>query len=131
MGAAAAGGLAALGAGGAYVVTDRQHRWIAKILSRSLPGYSFEPGGLARFIAEYTAKERSSMKERILAAAQGLVDAKAVLPEQSAARLAERERKILSDFLVGSDFFENYPDGPTLITYRGAPTVCVSPFARF
>jgi hypothetical protein len=48
-----------------------------------------------------------------------------------AARLAAEERVILTDFLIGSDFFQNYPNGPKHITYRGKPGACVSPFAKF
>lgn len=129
MAAAAAGGIAATGT--VYVATDRYEGWIRDALSRSLPGYSFDPAGLARFVAEYDARQPFSIKRRVLAAAQGLIDTKPFLPERKVMHLAEIEREVLSDFLVGSDFFENYPDGPKVITYRGAPAACISPFARF
>jgi hypothetical protein len=129
MGAAAAGSIAAIGT--VYVATDRYEGWIRDVLSRSLPGYSFDPAGLARFTAEYDARQPFSIKRRVLAVAEGLIDTKPFLPERKAKHLAEREREVISDFLVGSDFFENYPNGPKVITYRGAPTACGSPFARF
>jgi len=129
MGAAAAGGIAAIGT--VYVSTDRYGSWIRDVLRRSLPGYSFDPEGLARFVAEYDARQPFSIKRRVLAAAEGLIDTKPFLPQRKAEHLAESERLVLSDFLVGSDFFENYPGGSRVITYRGARTACGSPFARF
>lgn len=128
----ALGGLAAIGFTGAgYVAVDRYGGWIREILSRSLPGYSFDPDGLALFIDEYNKQQGRSIKYRVFAAAEGVIDAKAVLPKRQAENVQRRERKILSDFLVGSDFFENYPDGAKTITYRGQPAACGSPFATF
>lgn len=126
------GGIAALGAaGGAYVAVDRYEGWIREILRRSLPGYSFDPEGLALFVDEYNERQGRSIKYRVFAAAEGLVDAKAVLSERQENNILQRERRILSDFLAGSDFFENHPAGTKTITYRGRPVACVSPFATF
>src|SRR5262245_61556853 len=128
----ALGGLAAFGfASAGYVALDRYGGWIREILSRSLPGYSFDPDGLALFIDEYNEQQGRSIKYRVFAAAEGVVDAKAVLPKRQAEDVRRRERRILSDFLVGSDFFENYPGGTKMITYRGKPEACGSPFATF
>lgn len=129
IGAATAGGIAAVGT--VYAGAGGYQSWIHNVLSRALPGYDFESEGLARFVAAYEARQPSSIKRRMVAAAEGLIDAKAFLPEKKARQIVEIEREVLSEFLVGSDFFENYPNGPKLITYRGAPTACVSPFARF
>ena len=129
IGAATAGGIAAIGTG--YAATGGYEIWIRSVLSRSLPGYSLDPEGLARFVTTYEALQPSSIKQRVVAAAEGLLKAKSFLPERKAKQVAEIEREVLSDFLIGSDFFENYPNGPKVITYRGAPTACISPFARF
>jgi hypothetical protein len=129
IGAATAGGLAAVGT--VYAATGGYESWVRSVLSRSLPDYSFDPEGLTRFVAAYEARQPSSIKQRVVVAAEGLLKVKSFLPERKAKQIAEIEREMLSDFLVGSDFFENYPNGPKLITYRGAPTACVSPFARF
>lgn len=127
----AAGALALGGGGVALVAMDRFRGWIRGILHRSLPGYSLEPNGLALFSDEYYARRKSATKLRLFAAAQRVTDVKAALPEEMAADVEDEERLILSDFLVGSDFFDNYPDGPKEITYRGAPEACGSPFATF
>jgi hypothetical protein len=128
----AIGGMAVIGAaGGAYVAVDRYEGWIRKILQRSLPGYNFDPEGLAMFVDEYNERQGRSIKYRLFAAAEGLVDSKAMLPDHQEAQVRERERRILSDFLMGSDFFQNYPNGSKTVTYRGKPVACVSPFATF
>jgi len=127
-----AGGIAVLGASGtAFVLLDRHERWIRKILRRSLPGYELDPAGLALFIDEYNTGTSLGLKFQVFAAAESFVDAKAALPEGAAGAAEQEERKILSDFLIGSDFFDHYPDGPKRITYRGAPQACISPFATF
>jgi len=60
-----------------------------------------------------------------------VVDLTPIMPAAMAERLAAEERTILTDFLIGSDFFQTYPGGPKQITYSGKPAACVSPFARF
>jgi hypothetical protein len=128
----AAGALGLVGGGGAALVAmDRYQGWIRDILQRSLPGYDLEPDGLALFTDEYFAKKKSATKLRLFAAAQPVVNAKPVLPEDMAEDVEEEERRILSNFLIGSDFFENYPRGRREITYRGSAEACSSPFATF
>jgi hypothetical protein len=125
----AAGGLA-VAAGGVFVLSDNYHGWVSGILHRSLPGYAIEPKGLAQFVDEHFAHQKSR-KKRLLAAAEGVVDLTPIMPAAMAERLAAEERMIVTDFLIGSDFFQNYPSGPKEITYSGKPAACVSPFARF
>jgi hypothetical protein len=119
------------GAGAAYVATDRYRGWIRQTPRRSLPGYSFDQEGLDRFVDDYNAQSGRALKLRVFAAAENFVDVKPDLPAGMASDVEDDERLILTDFLVGSDFFENYPNGPKVITYRGAPEACASPFATF
>jgi hypothetical protein len=125
----AAGGLAVAG-GGMFLLSDNYHAWVSGILHRSLPGYAIEPKGLALFIDEHFAHQKSR-KKRLLAAAQGVVDLTPMMPAAMAERFAAEERMIVTDFLIGSDFFQNYPGGSKEVTYSGKPAGCVSPFARF
>jgi hypothetical protein len=125
----AAGALAVGGATG-FAFTDRFRGWIRDTLEHALPGYSLEPAGLAQFAGEYYAKRKDHDALRVFAAAQGVIDAKWALPPKMAIDVQEEERQILTDFLVGSDFFDNYPDGPKTVTYRGLPEAC-NPFATF
>lgn len=119
------------GAGAAFVATDRCRGWIRQILERSLPDYSFDPNGFSRFVDDYNARKGRALKLRVFAAAENFFDAKPALPPGMASDVEDEERHILTDFLLGSDFFERYPNGPKRITYRGVPDACASPFATF
>lgn len=130
LGGTALGGLIIAG-GGTFLITDRYEGWISKILHRYLPGYRLDPHGLARFIDDYNKKQGDALKLRMFAAVQGVVDAKALLPGGTKTEVDNEARRILSAFLVGSDFFDNYPNGPKTITYSGVPVACSSPFATF
>jgi hypothetical protein len=127
----AVGGLAAIGGGTAFAVNDRYEGWVRQILHRWLPGYDIDPKGLAQFLDDFNKKQGHAIKLRLFAAAEGVVDVEALLPQGTEADIKEEERRILSSFLVGSDFFETYPNGPKKITYRGRPVACGNPFATF
>jgi hypothetical protein len=127
----AAAGATAIAGGAAFAVADQYHGWIRIVLQRWLPGYRFDPEGLALFFQDYNHKQGDAIKLRMFAAAEGVVDVKVVLPGELRTRVEEEERRVLSAFLTGSDFFDNYPDGPRMITYRGMPVACGSPFATF
>lgn len=132
MSTAAAGALAVAGTGGAaFVVMDDFSGWVHEILAHSLPGYELEPEGLALFIDQYSEKKGRSAKLRLYAAAEGVTEAQWALPQDFAEDVEVEERKILSDFLIGSDFFEGPTDKPKLITFRGLPEACGNPFATF
>lgn len=129
MGAAA--GAAVIAGGTAFAINDHYRGWIHGILDRWLPGYRLDPEGLALFIRDYNEKQGHAFKLRTFAAAEGIVDVKVILPGELRRRVEEEERRVFSAFLVGSDFFDNYPNGPRTITYRGASQACGSPFATF
>jgi hypothetical protein len=126
----AAGGVAVLG-GLTYARTDHYSRWIQEILHRDLPGYTLEPNGLTQFVDEYFNRQHGDIRLRLFAAAEGIMDIDPVLPATKARKVVEEERRILTKFLLGSDFFANYPGGPKVITYQGMPRACINPFARF
>jgi hypothetical protein len=132
MGTAAVALVGVAGSGAAFVMSDGYGAWIRDTLQRALPGYDLEPAGLARFIDEYNhRKNHGNKKLRVFAAAERLVEARWALPKGMAANVEEEERHIVSDFLLGSEFFKNYPDGAKTVTYAGLPEACISPFARF
>jgi hypothetical protein len=127
----AVGGAAVIAGGAAFAITDQYHGWIHEILKRWLPGYRFDPEGLALFIRDYNKKQGHALKLRTFAAVEGVVDVKVLLPDELRRQVEEEERRVFSAFLVGSDFFDNYSNGPKTITYRGTPQACGSPFATF
>jgi len=126
----AAGALAVLGGAG-FALVEGYRGWIRATLRHALPGYEIEPEGLNRFVEDYDALTRDGLALRTFAATQNIFDATVILPDDMKDTVDGRERMILTKFLFGSDFFEQYPNGTKVITYRGAPDACGSPFATF
>jgi hypothetical protein len=132
MSGVAAGTLALVGGGAAaFVYLDEFEGWIRNVLRLALPDYDLEPSGLAQFIEEYYETRKDNGRLRLFAATHRLMDARWALNDEMTRDIDEEERKIVSDFLIGSDFFANYPDGTKQITYRGIADACGSPFATF
>lgn len=125
---AAAGGTAALGA---VLVGNGYRSWVLGVLRQALPGYVYDPAGLDLFIEESQSRYASAMKFRLFGAAESVVDARSLLPQRMTRRVENAERDLLTDFLVGSDFFQLYPHGARTITYSGRPAACASPFVVF
>jgi hypothetical protein len=125
---AAAGGMVALGAA---LFTNGYRSWVLGFLREALPGYSLHPAGLAHFMDEYKSRHSEAMKFQILGAAESVVDARSLLPQKKAEYVEDEERNVLTEFLIGSDFFQDYPHGAKEITYSGRSKVCRSPFAIF
>ena len=132
MAGTAVGALVAIGGGAAaFVWSDHYRGWIEATLRRALPGYDLEPEGLERFVDGYYGRKQGNAKLRLFAAAERLVEARWALPRNMAEDVEQEERRIVSDFLLGSDFFQTYPDGPKMIAYAGPGEACISPFATF
>jgi hypothetical protein len=125
-GAAAASGVLL----GAALVAGGYKSWMRKLLERSLPGYSFNPEGLDLFL-ETAAPESEGVKFRVFGAVEGIVDVKPLLPDGMELHADDEERRMLTEFILGSDFLEHYPDASREITYHGATGACQSPFATF
>lgn len=125
---AAAGGMAAAGA---VLVGNGYRSWVLSVLRQALPGYAYDPAGLDLFIEQSQSRYSSAMKFRLLGAAESIADARWLLPQRMARRIENTERDVLTDFLIGSDFFQLYPHGAKTITYSGRPAACASPFVVF
>jgi hypothetical protein len=125
---AAAGGMAAVGAA---LFSNGYRSWVVSVLERALPGYSYDPAGLDLFVEERASSHTSALKFRLLGAAESVVDAKWIMPRRVVHYIEDEERGVLTDFLIGSDFFQQAPYGGRTITYNGRRTACVSPFATF
>jgi hypothetical protein len=126
--AAGAGGIAI---GGATLFANGYESWIVGVLRRALPGYAFDPAGLEQFIADYRSRHAKVSKFRLLGAAETVFQARSLLRRKTADRIENDERKVLTEFLIGSDFFQHYPPEGRKITYHGRAVVCKSPFAVF
>lgn len=116
---------------GVTLVANGYKSWIADVLHRALPGYSLDPGGLDRFIAEYQSRHSGATKFQLLGAVENIFHARSLLQPETADYVESEERKVLTEFLVGSDFFEQYPKGKREITFNERAVACKSPFAVF
>lgn len=125
---AAAGGLAATGA---VLLANGYRSWVLRSLEQALPGYSFNAAGLDLFLEEYKPRHSDAMKFQAFGAAETVFDARALLPDSTIEYIGDEERDVLTEFLIGSDFFQQAPDGPREITYSGRAVACRSPFATF
>lgn len=126
-------GLVALLGGATFLLAhDNYGPWIIEVLQSYLPGHTFDPEGLARYIREYTAKKNgeTALKLETYALAEQLFDPTWIAPAAIAEKVAEEERRIVTGFLMGSDFFYDDPP-PRTITYQGRDGACYNPFATF
>lgn len=125
---AAAGAVAAAGAA---LLAGGYRSWLVASLREALPGYSFEPAGLDRFVEEYESRHGQVMKFRLLGAAERIFDVDSLLSDAKERRIEDEEREVVTEFLIGSDFFQHYPLAVKEIAYNGRAVECRSPFARF
>jgi hypothetical protein len=121
----------AMVAAGAALLAGGYRNWVVASLREALPGYAFEPAGLDRFVADYESRHGERMKFRLLGAAERIIDVEPLLPEAKAHRIEDEERQVVTEFLLGSDFFQHYPLAVKEIAYNGPVIACRSPFARF
>ena len=124
----AAGGAAAFGAA---LLANGYRSWVVSVLREALPGYSYDAAGLDRFLEDYRPLHLDGMKFQMFGAAESLFDARSLLPEQKLQYIADEERDVLTEFLVGSDFFHRPFGETTQITYNARAVTCRSPFAVF
>ena len=131
----AGAGVATLGAAGALWIGSRYdgpHAWIEAVLRRNLPGVRLDPESLAKFVAELA--ERPDIKNRKTHLAMTLDQTMPAITRQmsKAQRRVERlERRVVTEYLVGSNFFRVSDPSAEVIVYAGAMPACGNPFARF
>jgi hypothetical protein len=124
----AAGGAAAFGGA---LLANGYRSWVVRVLQEALPGYSYEAAGLDRFLEDYRPLHLDGVKFQMLGAAETIFDARSLLPDRKRQYIGDEERDLLTEFLIGSDFFHR-PLGETKqIAYAGRAVMCRSPFAVF
>lgn len=106
--------------------------WVEKVIRRHLSGIKLDEGSLVLFFRDIRAKGILDLPTHRLAV---LVDHTVPAPLNCVAKLRHavegRERLVLSEFLLGSNFFRaQNPTGET-ITYFGRSPACGNPFAVF
>lgn len=125
--------VAVIGAGisGLRLVSSREE-WVGAVIRENLPGITIDAGSLAKFIEEAVRSD----------ALQPLTHRLAVFAEQNVPWVAARipkvrngldklERRVLTEFLLGSNFFRIPNPKHETIVYYGPAIACGNPFVSF
>lgn len=106
--------------------------WIERVIRSNLPGVKLDERSLGEFV-------RTMLNAEFLAPSTHKA---AVMADQAAPWLTGRvpklrnglatlERKVLTEYLLGSDFFRVRDPKREPVTYYGPALACSNPFARF
>lgn len=129
---AGAGGTLALGLfGAASWGTLRNYRasWVENVLRENLPGIELDAASLQAFIEDILASERLQRK-----AVQATVFADRFVPWLPASIAKARngleglERFVLTEYLIGSNFFRVPDPKRETIVYSGRAIACINPW---
>ncbi len=123
------GGLAtvtAAAAGGTVGVAFLKHDFFASMLRRHLPGLALADGEIRKFVDAYWPRfidRHGRRRARLLILAVRLDQAIPDVTEQI-------ERDVITQFLIGSNFFQLADPGSETIEFSELPTSCPNPFYR-
>lgn len=127
----ASAGALILGAGAASWgrLTKYRAEWIEQVVRENLPGIDIEPTSLKTFIDYMLTTDRMRP-----APVKATVFADQFIPwlpaQVTKARtgLESLERHVLTEFLIGSNFFRVTDPRRETITYNGPTVACINPF---
>ncbi|MGE0118035.1 MAG: hypothetical protein AB7S71_02190 [Dongiaceae bacterium] len=126
------GGLATVTAaavGGTVGVAFLKHDFFASMLRRHLPGLALADGEIRKFVDAYWPRfiDRHGRRRARLLILTVRLDQ--VIPEE--ADVTEQiERDVITQFLIGSNFFQRADPGSETIAFSELPTICPNPFYR-
>ncbi len=139
IGGAGLAGLGAAGLGGSFLYNSPA-RLVEHIVRAHLPGLDIDGNDMRQFVSDFLAADiHTSRKERLglrlLAPFVNLPPFRWMLPAFVSRGVENFERRVMSEFMMGSDFFDTYAMGNPKVTYTGLYTVyeapCASPLPRF
>jgi hypothetical protein len=124
-------GIVAAGVAGAVgiAVGGGKYGFIEAILRRNLPGVSLSDAEIGKFVEAYwpefisPPRRRDAALRRLTVLAHAMVRSDFMISE-------ETERQILTEFLIGSNFFQLSDPKSTAIEFRGLAGACPNPFYR-
>lgn len=131
----AVGGAVAAGALGIVAVDQSKSGralWVERVVRRNLPGVMLDEASLSIFV-------RSVLDGHLV---RSRVHRAAILAQRTVPWLTSRvpkareglvglERRVLTEYLIGSNFFRVRDPKRELIVYSGSLTACANPFATF
>jgi hypothetical protein len=125
--------LGAASAGGAYLGMIGPDGLISKILSRRLPGVRIDPASIAVLSRDIQADFQTVPRKVALhgtSVAANLVGMDA-LAKLRPIEFNHLERKVLTFFMLGSNFMDVKDPKSDLVTYYPAPWPCGNRFAQY
>jgi hypothetical protein len=127
---------AALAGGGAYLWTVGPDALIGKILNRRFPGVRINTVSIAALTRDIKAARFQTFGRRLAleggARAAGIVGLDALSQwKLTATQFSQLERKVVTVFILGSDFLDVRDPKSDLVTYEAAPEVCPNRFAEY
>lgn len=133
--AAGAGAIVALSVAG-NVMWDRyaasRAMWIEQVVRGNLPDVAIDEVSLASFVREVLAGDLlKPHTHRIAVFAEHMAPWATVRIPKVRNGMEKLERRVLTEFLLGSNFFRVPDPKRTTIVYHGPALVCGNPFARF
>jgi hypothetical protein len=103
--------------------------WTADVVRRNLPGVLIDEASLATFVQHVLESDfLDSGTARLAVLADATVPALRRIPP-ARERMERLERRVLTRFLIGSNFFRGVDTTSQPIVYSGIPA-CGNPFAR-
>jgi hypothetical protein len=129
-----AAGAAALGVFGAFAwspVKNYRATWIEQVVRDNLPGINLDPGSLQTFVSYMLGHER--MRPPLVKAtifADRFVPWLPAHITKARKGLAGVERHVLTEYLIGSNFFRVREPRHEVITYHGPVIACINPFVH-
>ncbi len=130
-------GMGALAAAGSYRLLRSDSgpaEWVVAVIRRNLPGVQLDEDSLAEFARTMSLRDGpvlGSIRRRGgVMLAHALPTLASTVPELKTA-LAELERLVVSEYLLGSNFFRLTDVMRETIIYAGSSPACGNPFAIF
>ena len=109
---------------------------IGEIWSRRFPGVRVDPTSIAALTRDIKAARFQTFGRRLAleggARAAGIVGLDVLARwKLTATQFSQLERKVVTFFILGSDFLDVKDPKSDLVTYEAAPEVCPNRFAEY
>jgi hypothetical protein len=131
----AGSGVVVLGATSALWVgtrLDGTRAWIEAVLREHLPGIQLDPASLATFVARFAEdRELNDKKSNLAVMLDQAVPAVTRQVPKADRRVDRLERRVVTEYLMGSNFFRVPDPRKEMIFYSDAMLACGNPFAVF
>lgn len=126
---AGASGVIALGIVGAASLTNYRATWVERVVRENLPGIDLDAVSLQVFIKDILASERMQRKEvKVTVFVDRFVPGLPTHISKARDGLEGLERYVLTEYLIGSNFFRVPDPRRVIIVYSGTALACQNPF---